>query len=536
MEVEKKKRQGIFILFSYGTYCFEGLEVRNTSEMEIAIVEEGFRRQDNRPIQPKKGYFITLFYVNILDSQGQMESATVLLGLQKMYGDFNMRFKSIKQAEAVKLALKREKDILAVIPTGGGKSLIFQLPAFLEMDLTTVVIIPFVALVEEMKERCQDLGLSCQVWKGKSDNGERSQILIVGVEHAVTQEFQQLLIQLESTENLGRIVLDECQILLTQRDFRPVMRRLGSVVRCVSVQLILLTATLPVGMEERIRIILGCEEWIVVRLTEDRKELKYIVKDVGEKVHSLKDLNEEVAKVMSTGLQQFQELDRGIIYCLKKSWTEELSDFINQRFGEEVCGVYHAEMDLMERQQAFKRWKNGEIIFLAATSALGMGIDYGQVRLVIHHGYGRSLIDFCQESGRGGRDGKKSEVVTVFWNGILNATEWIQEEERKEVLEWIKSKDCRRKELNLYLNNVGEDCLMRKDVEICDNCEMALEYGGELKVDNGKSSKRGREKEWMEIKEGSDLKEMISELRGKCMICWLNGKDDVGRHELPKCR
>ena len=189
-----------------------------------------------------------------------MESATALVGLQKMYGDMNMRFKSTKQAEAIKLALKREKDILAILPTGEGKSLIFQLPAFLEMDLTTVVIIPFVALVEEMEERCKDLGLSCQVWKGKSENGERTQILIVGVEHAVTQEFQQLLIQLESTENLGRIVLDECQILLTQRDFRPVMRRLGSVVRYVSIQLILLTATLSVEMEERIKIIFGCEE------------------------------------------------------------------------------------------------------------------------------------------------------------------------------------------------------------------------------------------------------------------------------------
>ena len=245
-----------------------------------------------------------------------MESATALLGLQKMYGDMNMRFKSTKQAEAIKLALKREKDILAILPTGGGKSLIFQLPAFLEMDLTTVIIIPFVALVEEMEERCKDLGLSCQVWKGKSGNTMRTQILLVGVEHAVTQEFQQLLIQLESTENLGRIVLDECQILLTQRDFRPVVRRLGSVVRCVSVQLILLTATLPIEMEERIRIILGCEDWIIVRLIEDRKELKYIVKDVGEKVHSLKDLNKEVANVISTGLQQFEELDRGIIYCL----------------------------------------------------------------------------------------------------------------------------------------------------------------------------------------------------------------------------
>jgi superfamily II DNA helicase RecQ len=367
-------------------------------EMEITSVGEGFRRQDNRDIQPKKGSSILSFHIDISDVRSQMESATVLLGLQRMYGDSNMRFKSTKQAEAVKLALKREKDILAVIPTGGGKSLIFQLPAFLEMDLTTVVIVPFVALVEEMDERCKDLGLSCQVWKGQGGHVQRSQILIVGVEHAVTSEFQQLLIQLESTENLGRIVLDECQILLTQRDFRPVVRRLGSVVRCVSVQLILLTATLPVGMEERIRIILGCEEWIVVRLKEDRKELKYMVKDVGQNVHSLRDLNEEVANVMSMGLQQFQELDRGIIYCLKRSWTEELSDFVNQRFGRELCGVYHAEMDLVERQQSLKRWKNGEIVFLAATSALGMGIDYGEVRLIIHQGHGRSLIDFCQSS------------------------------------------------------------------------------------------------------------------------------------------
>jgi superfamily II DNA helicase RecQ len=163
-------------------------------------------------------------------------------------------------------------------------------------------------------------------------------------------------------------------------------------------------------------------------------------------------------------------------------------------------------------------------------------MDYGQVRLVIHHGHGRSLIDFCQESGRGGRDGKKSEVVTVFWDGILNATEWIEEEERKEVLEWIKSKDCRRKELSLYLNNEGEDCLMRNEVEICDNCEMAMQNGGNMRSEKGKTIKRGREREWMEAKEGSDLKEMIDELRGKCMVCWLNGKEDIGKHELPKCR
>jgi superfamily II DNA helicase RecQ len=123
-----------------------------------------------------------------------------------------------------------------------------------------------------------------------------------------------MLIQVESTENLGRIVLDECQILLTQREFRPVVRRLGNVMRCVSVQLILLTATLPVGMEERIRIILEYEEWIVMRLKEDRKELKYMDKDIRQKVNSLKDLNEEVAMLY---LQDYNNF---------RSWIEGLSE------------------------------------------------------------------------------------------------------------------------------------------------------------------------------------------------------------------
>ena len=89
--------------------------------------------------------------------------------------------------------------------------------------------------------------------------------------------------------------------------------------------------------------------------------------------------------------------------------------------------------------------------------------------------------------------------------------------------------------LKRYLNEVKRDYLSGKVGEMCDNCEMALKYGGELKVDNGKTKKRGRERELMETKEGNDLKEMISELRGKCMICWLNGKKDVARHELPRC-
>ena len=90
--------------------------------------------------------------------------------------------------------------------------------------------------------------------------------------------------------------------------------------------------------------------------------------------------------------------------------------------------------------------------------------------------------------------------------------------------------------MSLYLNNEGEDCLMGNEIEICDNCEMALEKGGNMRLKEKKGKKRGRGRESMEVKEGMDLKEMIDEWRGKCMICWLNGKEDIGRHELPKCR
>ena len=105
--------------------------------------------------------------------------------------DVNARFKSDGQAKAVKLALQRKRDGLIILPTNGGKSLVFQLPAYMEKDLTTVVIIPYVALLNEMKDKCEELGLSCQVWKEDDDlTVGNHQILIIEVEHAVLPGFQ----------------------------------------------------------------------------------------------------------------------------------------------------------------------------------------------------------------------------------------------------------------------------------------------------------------------------------------------------------
>jgi len=465
-------------------------------------------------------------------------SVMALTALREIYDDEEARFKSEEQMKAVKLALQRKVDVLTILPTGGGKSLVFQLAAWVEKDLTTVVIVPFVALAEEMKDRCIDMGLSCYVWR---DSGtilmrESAQVVIVGVEHAVHPDFQQLLIQMENAKKLARIVLDECHIVLTQREFRPDVRRLGSVVRCVSVQLLLLTATLPVKMEKRLRIMMGCEKWKKVRRIEDRVELRYKVIRVSEEVKEKRDLDREVAKLLREKLKDFKEDDRAIVYCLQREWAEELAKYLNEKWGYEMCGVYHGNMDVMERREVYSKWKNGDINVIAATSALGAGIDHGGVRLVIHHGYARSMIDLCQESGRGGRDGKAADAVTIFWEGIVEETNWITEKERGDVLRWIESDGCRKEGLGKYLNGVGKDCLSGKVGEMCDNCEKRLKEGGRIRIEERRRVRRGLEGELMEVEEGVDLKNMLRELRGRCMMCWMNQRENIVEHELWSCR
>jgi DEAD/DEAH box helicase len=111
-------------------------------------------------------------------------SARALHALRGLYGDPEAEFKSGEQADAVRSALQRETDVLAILPTGGGKSAAFMAPAWLETQLTTVVIVPFVALIEEMEGRCVKQGISCYIWRNSSITQRMAQVVLVGVENA----------------------------------------------------------------------------------------------------------------------------------------------------------------------------------------------------------------------------------------------------------------------------------------------------------------------------------------------------------------
>jgi len=182
--------------------------------------------------------------------------------------------------------------------------------------------------------------------------------------------------------------------------------------------------------------------------------------------------------------------------------------------------IYHAKMDISERRQAYASWKNGDVPVLIGTSALGAGIDHSGVRLVIHHGYASSMINFCQETGRAGRDGNPAEAVTLFWPDITQFTGWINHKDREPVLEWIRGTGCKRAKIGKYLNGVEQNCLSMAKGESCCHCEKVIE-STEVRPMNirKRNIKRGMDLAEKEIRMGTDLKEMIGELRSQCTLC-----------------
>src|SRR5262245_34131068 len=190
---------------------------------------------------------------------------STLKAMRDFLGNPKATFKSVEQGMALQLILDAKRDVTAILPTGGGKSLLFFLPAMIEKDMTTVVIVPLIAVMQDLRARCIDNGISCATWDPDNRVTGHVNLLFVAVEQAIEAPFRNHLQVLYSTGRLKRIVMDEAHVTLTHRDFRPGMNRLVSVMRMVPVPVVLLTATLPPSMEMDLRVALACQVWDIVR-------------------------------------------------------------------------------------------------------------------------------------------------------------------------------------------------------------------------------------------------------------------------------
>ena len=369
------------------------------------------------------------------------------------------------------------QDALVLMPTGGGKSLTYQLPALLLPGLT-IVISPLIALMQDQVERLHANGIGATFIKSTLNSFEREQrersvldgdvnILYVAPERLLTASFLSLLDRVQQSIGLSLIAVDEAHCVSEWgHDFRPDYRQLGQLrQRYPDTPLLALTATATERVRDDILVQLRLRNPHVHIASFNRPNLSYEVRQKHQ--GSYAEL-----------VQFLRERDNAsiIIYCQSRKSVDDLSERLKR---DGISSLpYHAGMSNEQRTENQERFIRDDVTVLVATIAFGMGIAKPDVRAVIHFDLPRSLEGYYQESGRAGRDGLEAKCIIFFGYGDRIKIEYMlaqrtNEEEQaiahqqlQQVISYCESGACRRKDLLAYFSETFE----QDNCGHCDNC------------------------------------------------------------------
>ena len=310
------------------------------------------------------------------------------------------------QEEIVNAALDG-KDVLAILPTGGGKSVCFQVPAMIREGIA-IVVTPLIALMKDqvqnlgdrgIKALCVNAGMGPREVELTLNNAAFGdfKFLYVSPERLGTRMFRNYVQEM----NVSYIVVDEAHCISQWGyDFRPDYLNIGSLRELVDAPVIALTATATPQVAEDIMERLKFSEKCLLKSGFERPNLSYIVRNCEDKLGQLLSVCSNVAGT-------------GIVYVRSRKKTEELAAFLTANGVS--SSFYHAGLGPDSRTDRQQKWKSGEIRIMVCTNAFGMGIDKPDVRFVVHFDVPDSPEAYFQEAGRGGRDGKRSFAV-LLWN------------------------------------------------------------------------------------------------------------------------
>ncbi len=366
-------------------------------------------------------------------------------------------------------------NAFVLMPTGGGKSLCYQLPA-LVMDGTAIVISPLIALMKNQVDvirgfEAEDSGIAHFLNSSLSKNqiaevqedlmSGRTKLLYVAPESLTKEENIALLKGIK----ISFYAVDEAHCISEWgHDFRPEYRKIRSIIEEIQpAPVIALTATATPKVQSDILKNLRIQDAVVFKSSFNRPNLYYEVRD---KVEPEKDIIRFIRQHPGKS---------GIIYCLSRKKVEELAQMLS------INGIkalpYHAGLDAKTRAENQDKFLMEEIDVIVATIAFGMGIDKPDVRFVIHYDIPKSIEGYYQETGRAGRDGQEGLCITYysykdiqklekFMQGKPVAEQEIGKQLLKETVAYAESSQCRRK---LLLNYFGEDYPV-DNCCACDNC------------------------------------------------------------------
>ncbi|HLS95195.1 ATP-dependent DNA helicase RecQ [Sphingobacterium allocomposti] len=384
--------------------------------------------------------------------------------------------------EAIITNILNKKDTFVIMPTGGGKSICYQLPALMS-EGTAIVISPLIALMKNQVDQLRAFGgndsiahfLNSSLNKGeitkvKQDvSAGKTKLLYVAPESLAKEENALFLKQIK----VSFVAVDEAHCISEWgHDFRPEYRKIRQVINGIgeNIPIIALTATATPKVQSDIRKNLQMNHATLFKSSFNRSNLYY-------EVRTKKNVVKEIVKFIRLNAGK-----TGIIYCLSRKKVEEIAEVLN------INGIkalpYHAGLDAKTRAETQDKFLMEDVEVIVATIAFGMGIDKPDVRYVIHHDIPKSMEGYYQETGRAGRDGgeghclafyseKDVEKLTKFMKDKPVSEREIGTQILKEVIDYSESSVCRRKQILHYF---GEQFDETGCNNMCDNCRAKKTY------------------------------------------------------------
>jgi ATP-dependent DNA helicase RecQ len=406
------------------------------------------------------------------------EFATTEQALKHFFGYDRFR---LAQKEIIASAMANQ-DVLAIMPTGGGKSICFQLPALLKNGIT-IVVSPLISLMQDQVTALQDNGIAATYLNSSVTGIEvqnRTQrvlsgeikLLYVAPERLMSDRFLEFLDQIQHSIGIATFAIDEAHCVSEWgHDFRPDYRQLSNIrLRYPHAPFLALTATATDRVRQDIIHQLQLQQPSIYVSSFNRQNLYYEIRPKG------KDCYKQLIKIVK------QSKGSGIIYCLSRKKVDEITAQL-QRDGIEAL-PYHAGLNNNVREENQQRFIRDDVRVIVATVAFGMGINKLDVRFVVHYDLPRNLEGYYQESGRAGRDGEPADCIFFFGYGDIRTIEFliaqktdpetgdpllaeqqVAKQQLRQVIDYAEGTECRRR---IQLRYFGEDFV--GNCGNCDNC------------------------------------------------------------------